>query len=82
MGNEDITIANTFGGALEIGSSVSVFLFGVVTLQTHVYFSRFPKDRFHFKALVRRISSTLAVLVFYAGQLTPMHCFWQVSAIW
>lgn len=43
---------NTFG-ALEIGVTVSVFLFGVATLQTHVYFTRFPDDRRYFKALVR-----------------------------
>ena len=45
------TVANTFG-ALEIGGAVSVFLFGVVTLQTHIYFQRFPEDRRYFKALV------------------------------
>ncbi|KJA20415.1 hypothetical protein HYPSUDRAFT_68590 [Hypholoma sublateritium FD-334 SS-4] len=43
---------NTFG-ALEIGATVSVFLFGVATLQVHVYFTRFPDDRRYFKALVR-----------------------------
>ncbi len=45
------TVANTFG-ALEIGGAVSVFLFGVVTLQTHIYFQRFPEDRLYFKVLV------------------------------
>ncbi|KJA17966.1 hypothetical protein HYPSUDRAFT_79446 [Hypholoma sublateritium FD-334 SS-4] len=45
------TMQNTFG-ALEIGATVSVFLFGVATLQAHVYFTRFPDDRRYFKALV------------------------------
>ena len=46
------TMQNTFG-ALEIGVTASVFLFGFVTLQTHMYFQRFPEDRRVFKALVR-----------------------------
>ncbi|KAF9478865.1 hypothetical protein BDN70DRAFT_879458 [Pholiota conissans] len=50
------TISNTYG-ALEIGSSVSVFLFGIVTLQSHIYFQRFPDDRFAFRALVASVWS-------------------------
>ena len=46
------TIGNTFG-AMEIGSIITVFLFGIVTLQTHMYFERFSKDRLPFKILVR-----------------------------
>ncbi|KIM37575.1 hypothetical protein M413DRAFT_448378 [Hebeloma cylindrosporum] len=45
------TIDNTFG-ALEIGSSFAIFLFGIVTLQTYLYFSRFHEDRLVVKALV------------------------------
>jgi hypothetical protein len=54
-----ITIANTFG-ALEIGSSVAVFMFGIVTLQAHVYFSRFPDDRLAFRALVRPLALSIS----------------------
>jgi hypothetical protein len=39
-------------GTLEIGSFISVFLFGVVTVQTHMYYRRFPEDRRILKALV------------------------------
>lgn len=46
------TIGNTFG-AMEIGSIITVFLFGIITLQTHMYFERFSQDRIHFKILVR-----------------------------
>ncbi|KAF8955007.1 hypothetical protein BDZ97DRAFT_1862068 [Flammula alnicola] len=48
---EASTISNTFG-ALEIGSSVAIFLFGIVTLQCYMYFSRFDDDRLAFRALV------------------------------
>lgn len=47
------TIDNTLG-ALEIGSSIAVFLFGILTLQTYLYFTRFGKDRIQIQALVRR----------------------------
>ncbi|KAF8955643.1 hypothetical protein BDZ97DRAFT_260923 [Flammula alnicola] len=62
----EITISNTFG-ALEIGSSVAGFLFGVVTLQCYLYFSRFDDDRLAFKALVATVwllelGQTVAVL--------------------
>ncbi|KAF9473799.1 hypothetical protein BDN70DRAFT_843117 [Pholiota conissans] len=49
-----VTIANTFG-ALEIGSSVAVFLYGIVTLQCHLYFARFSDDRPVFKILIASI---------------------------
>ncbi|KAF8968629.1 hypothetical protein BDZ97DRAFT_1654954 [Flammula alnicola] len=49
-----ITVGNTIG-ALEIGSIVAVFLFGIVTLQCHVYFSRFGDDRPAFRVLVASI---------------------------
>ncbi|KAF5319823.1 hypothetical protein D9611_012857 [Ephemerocybe angulata] len=45
------TIDNTFG-ALQIGVLIAVFLFGIVTLQAHIYSSQFPDDRRIFKALV------------------------------
>ena len=40
-------------GALLIGSIVSMFFFGIVTLQAHQYFTSFPDDRWCIKALVR-----------------------------
>jgi len=39
-------------GALEIGVLISLFLFGIVTVQTSVYYDRFPKDPWHVKFLV------------------------------
>ncbi|KJA14220.1 hypothetical protein HYPSUDRAFT_49351 [Hypholoma sublateritium FD-334 SS-4] len=51
MASYSFSLANTFG-ALEIGVSVAIFLFGVVTVQTYTYFRRFPDDRLYFKALV------------------------------
>ena len=48
-----LAIENTLG-ALEIGSSIAVFLFGILTLQTYLYFTRFGKERIQIQALVRR----------------------------
>ncbi|KAF8803161.1 hypothetical protein BYT27DRAFT_7145453 [Phlegmacium glaucopus] len=39
-------------GALQIGSIISVFLFGIITLQAHMYYTSFQEDRWSFKALV------------------------------
>ncbi|KAH6904678.1 hypothetical protein BKA70DRAFT_1296083 [Coprinopsis sp. MPI-PUGE-AT-0042] len=39
-------------GALEIGSLFSVFLFGIETLQTHLYFQTFRDDKLRLKSLV------------------------------
>lgn len=39
-------------GAILIGSIVSMFFFGIVTLQAHQYFTSFPDDRWRMKALV------------------------------
>lgn len=46
--------ANTFDalGALEIGTFIALFLFGVITLQVFTYFHKFPHDPATFKALV------------------------------
>ncbi|KJA17959.1 hypothetical protein HYPSUDRAFT_79441 [Hypholoma sublateritium FD-334 SS-4] len=60
------TIGNTFG-AMEIGSIITVFLFGIVTLQTHMYFERFSQDRIPFKILVvgiwlLELGNTMAVV--------------------
>lgn len=47
----DIDLNPTIG-VLEIGSLLSVCLFGVVTVQCHTYFNRFPNDWWLFKLLV------------------------------
>ncbi|KAH0582343.1 hypothetical protein H2248_010291 [Termitomyces sp. 'cryptogamus'] len=39
-------------GALEIGVLVSIFLFGVVTVQTFTYYKKFPDDRWSLRAFV------------------------------
>ncbi|KAL0946473.1 hypothetical protein HGRIS_012690 [Hohenbuehelia grisea] len=39
-------------GSLELSVLLSVFLLGVVTMQTYTFFTRFPKDRWPLKALV------------------------------
>ncbi|EAU87104.1 hypothetical protein CC1G_05793 [Coprinopsis cinerea okayama7 len=39
-------------GALQLGSLFAVFLFGVVTLQSHLYYQQFRNDKIHLKALV------------------------------
>ncbi|CAA7263555.1 unnamed protein product [Cyclocybe aegerita] len=39
-------------GAVEIGSLFAVFLFGILTLQTHIYYITFPSDRWTHKLLV------------------------------
>jgi hypothetical protein len=44
-------ILNTTINALEIGSMIPVFLFWIITLQAHMYYSSFQED--HFKVLVR-----------------------------
>lgn len=47
------TDLNATIGAVEIGSMISVFLFGIVTLQAHLYYSSFQEDHWSFKTLVR-----------------------------
>ncbi|KAF8217629.1 hypothetical protein K438DRAFT_1952511 [Mycena galopus ATCC 62051] len=44
--------ANTTIGAYQIGVLVSYVLLGVTTMQTHIYYGRFPTDAWKFKALV------------------------------
>ncbi|EAU87105.2 hypothetical protein CC1G_05794 [Coprinopsis cinerea okayama7 len=39
-------------GALQLGSLFAVFLFGVVTLQSHLYYQQFRQDKVQLKALV------------------------------
>ena len=40
-------------GALEIGVFIALFLFGIATAQSFVYFQRFPKDPLFMKSLVK-----------------------------
>ena len=46
-----MTLGNTFG-ALEIGTLVAVFLFGLITMQTEYYFREFRGDPKWLKILV------------------------------
>ncbi|KAF8148434.1 hypothetical protein B0H34DRAFT_802967 [Crassisporium funariophilum] len=39
-------------GALSIGVLISVFIFGIATVQTYIYYSRFPQDQLKWKILV------------------------------
>ncbi|KAJ7851106.1 hypothetical protein B0H13DRAFT_2360385 [Mycena leptocephala] len=43
---------NTTLGAIQISVLVSYVLFGVITTQTYIYYSRFPEDSLKLKALV------------------------------
>jgi hypothetical protein len=49
----DSSILATSLGALQIGIFVSHVLFGVMTTQTYIYYTRFPEDSPKLKALVR-----------------------------
>lgn len=54
-------------GALQVGGSIMVFLFGIDTLQTYYYFKRYPNDRLWIKLLVvwiwlEEIGHTVSVL--------------------
>ena len=46
------TLDNTLG-ALQIGSLLAVFLFGIITVQAYSYYMTFRKDRWPYKTLVR-----------------------------
>ncbi|KAF8167295.1 hypothetical protein B0H34DRAFT_681285 [Crassisporium funariophilum] len=46
-----VDLSNTIG-ALQIGSLFAVFLFGIVTLQAHLYYNSFREDRWTYKVLV------------------------------
>ncbi|KAF8148391.1 hypothetical protein B0H34DRAFT_802933 [Crassisporium funariophilum] len=39
-------------GALSVGVLISCFLFGIVTVQAYIYYTRFPEDQFKWKFLV------------------------------
>lgn len=54
-------------GALQVGGSIMVFLFGIYTLQTYYYFRRYPNDPLWLKLLVvwiwlEEIGHTVSVL--------------------
>lgn len=40
-------------GALLIGVLIACCLFGIITVQTFTYYTRFPNDKLHLKAIVR-----------------------------
>lgn len=54
---------NSTLGALQLGGSVMVFLFGVETLQTYYYFKRYPNDRLWLKLLVSKPIDTIISLI-------------------
>ncbi|KAF9478867.1 hypothetical protein BDN70DRAFT_933052 [Pholiota conissans] len=61
------SLANTFG-AIEIGSAVAVFLFGVITLQAYVYFNDYDDDHIVFRgaiAFIWLLELGLTVTVLY-----------------
>ncbi|KAI3621728.1 hypothetical protein WG66_016711 [Moniliophthora roreri] len=63
-------VNNTIG-ALEVGALVTIFLFGVVTLQVYFYFSRFPDDSWYIKLLVGfvwYIVSNILLLIHHDSQ--------------
>lgn len=47
-----MSLAGTIG-ALQIGSLFSVFLFGIESLQTHMYFQTVKDEKWQLKTLVR-----------------------------
>ncbi|EAU80310.2 hypothetical protein CC1G_13242 [Coprinopsis cinerea okayama7 len=49
--SSDINLHNTVG-ALQIGSVFSIFLYGILTLQAHVYYQQYKQDRWQFRVLV------------------------------
>ena len=46
-----VTVQNTLG-AVQLGTTLAVFLFGLVTLQYHYYLQRYEDDRRVFRLLV------------------------------
>ncbi|KIM37524.1 hypothetical protein M413DRAFT_448339 [Hebeloma cylindrosporum] len=42
-------------GALQIGSSFAIFLFGIVSLQAYLYYDAFPEDSWKYKVLVAAV---------------------------
>ncbi|EIN14690.1 hypothetical protein PUNSTDRAFT_124124 [Punctularia strigosozonata HHB-11173 SS5] len=51
MATFQLSLDDTFGAAY-IGAMISAMLYGLTTLQTYLYYSRFPKDSFGLKFLV------------------------------
>jgi len=43
---------DAFLGAMEIGILISIFLFGLFSLQVFVYYRHYPNDSWHLRALV------------------------------
>ena len=70
-------------GALLIGILLSCILFGILTLQTYLYYTKFPEDRVQLKTIVRSRSAytlprTLTSVLpggFY--MVTSLHFLWD-----
>ncbi|KAL4265104.1 DUF6534 domain-containing protein [Pleurotus pulmonarius] len=43
---------------MEVGTTLSTFLFGISTLQAYTYYLRFPKDRLRLKTLASNVASS------------------------
>lgn len=71
MSNVAVTL-----GIIEIGVSVSVFLFGLSTIQVYSYHSRFPNDPIQLKAFVY-----LVWLLELGHVICTLDYFWVVSIV-
>jgi hypothetical protein len=69
------TLANTLG-AVEIGSLLGVFLFGVVSLQTYNYYTLYPDDSWVNKTLVRSEE------IYHPVNLSDSILFLKVATVW
>ncbi|KAH6919324.1 hypothetical protein BKA70DRAFT_1417299 [Coprinopsis sp. MPI-PUGE-AT-0042] len=79
-------------GAIQIGSIFSVFLFGIETLQTHIYFQTFKDDRWELKSLVLGLwilelahtfcvaAEVYKITVIFYGQLSKIFPFPYIGA--
>ncbi|KAJ8517382.1 hypothetical protein ONZ45_g5417 [Pleurotus djamor] len=67
---------------VEAGAAVSIFLFGLSTMQVYLYFSRFPKDRWMIKLLSLRLKVTTIYLLQLGQVLAIVHYIYTVSIDW
>ncbi|KAJ8507300.1 hypothetical protein ONZ45_g10321 [Pleurotus djamor] len=59
---------------IEIGTMVSVFLFGVSVVQAYLYFASFPGDHFRLKALVASV-----ITLELGHTIAVLHAFYTIS---
>lgn len=73
--------ADSTVGAIEIGALISIFLFGLVTVQTYTYVQRYPKDSLMLKLLVSANTPCVtrgAKLVFYRSVLYGAYIVYHI----